>query len=222
MATPIYLKIKDMILEEIKDKPVNTPIASERDMAARYNASRMTVRNAVNELVKEGILYRDKNKGTFVADQKLIKKNTSADALRNQDDGDYTIVYFCAKPAGVEVAPRLNISSDDFVIRIVRINRREGTPVSVEEIYYIRALVEDEDANDLDRLLDLKGLISEGSIIQRFVPMNVPVKYINFLHLKAEIPIIMVESTIMNKNGNPLVYIREYNNPFEKIIEITV
>lgn len=222
MATPIYLKIKDMILDEIKDKPINTPIASERDMAARYHASRMTVRNAVNELVKEGILYRDKNKGTYVADQKLIKRNTSADALKKQEDGDYTIVYFCAKPAGEEVAPCLEISSDDFVLRIVRINRREGVPISVEEIYYIRALVEDEDATDLNRLLDLKGLISEGSIIQRFLPMNMPVKYLNFLHLKTEVPIIMVESTIMNKNGNPLVYIREYNHPFEKIIEITV
>ena len=51
MATPIYRKIKEMILQEIEDKPANSPIDSEREMAVRFDASRMTVRNAVNELL---------------------------------------------------------------------------------------------------------------------------------------------------------------------------
>ena len=44
MATPIYRKIKDLIMQEIEDKAANSPIDSERDMAVRFDASRMTVR----------------------------------------------------------------------------------------------------------------------------------------------------------------------------------
>lgn len=56
---------------------------------------------------------------------------------------------------------------------------------------------------------------------QRFFPVTVPVKYINLLHIKLDTPIIMVETTIVSKNGKPVVYIREYINPNEKTIEIT-
>ena len=58
MATPIYRKIKDLIMQEIEDKTANSPIDSERDMAVRFDASRMTVRKAIDELVEEGFLYR--------------------------------------------------------------------------------------------------------------------------------------------------------------------
>ena len=51
MAAPIYLQIKDQMIEEIQQLSANAPILSERDLAVKYNASRMTVRKAVNELV---------------------------------------------------------------------------------------------------------------------------------------------------------------------------
>lgn len=221
MATPIYLKIKEEILEEIRETPVNTSITSERELASRYKASRMTVRNAVNELVEEGFLYRDKNKGTFVADQKLIKRNTSTEAFEKHESDDYAIIYFSVKDADKEVAPHLEIAETDQIIRIVRLNKKEEKPQSVEEIYYTRSMIQDADVNDLNKLLDLKHYIEEGSITQKFLPMIIPVKYINLLHVKLNSPIIMVESTIMSKAGMPLVYIREYNNPFEKVIQIT-
>ena len=75
LSIPIYQRIKNDIIAEIKDKPANAPLLSERDLAVQHGASRMTVRRAVNELVEEGFLYRDANKGTFVADKKLIRKN---------------------------------------------------------------------------------------------------------------------------------------------------
>mgnify|MGYP002228045402 CR=1 FL=1 len=60
MAAPIYLKIKERLMEDIRDKSVSTPIDSERELAVKFDVSRMTVRRAVNELVAEGYLYRNK------------------------------------------------------------------------------------------------------------------------------------------------------------------
>lgn len=221
MAARIYLQIKEMILEEIRNKPVNSSIRSERELASACKASRMTVRSAVNELVDEGILYRDKNRGTFVADRKLVKKNTSAESLEKKTESDYRIIYFSVKDAEPDIAPHLGITTDDSVLRIVRINEKEGRPQSAEEIYYIRTLIPDERMGDLEKLLDLSDLIRCGSVTQRFFPMIVPVKYANLLEMKIDMPIIEVESVIMNKSGQPLVYIREFINPMEKTIEIT-
>lgn len=221
MGATIYLKIKEEILDAIRDMPVNTPIASERELAARYQASRMTIRNAINELVEEGILYRDKNKGTFVADQRLMKKNTSAEALQKTEADDYNVIYFSAWYSDGSIAPHLEIGEEDWMIRIVRVKRHNGIAQSLEEIYFIQSLISDSDYSNIDKLLNLKSYVEDGSVTQKFFPITVPVKYINLLHVKLNMPIIMVETTIVSKSGNPVVYIREYINPLEKTIEIT-
>lgn len=221
MATPIYRKIKELILQEIEDKPANSPIDSEREMASRFDASRMTVRNAVNELVEEGLLYRDKNKGTFVADGKLLKRNTAAEMLNYEDVSEFNILYFNVKVAGMEIAPKLEISEDALVLHIVRLNTLNSKPVSVEEAYFVRNNISDAQLNNLKSLMDMNSYVKDGSVTQRFIPMLVPVQFANLLKLKMKTPIIMVESMISSMSGKPLVYIKAYNNPFEKVIEIT-
>lgn len=220
MAIPRYIEIKQQINEEIQGKPVNSPIASERDLAVKYDASRMTVRNAINELVEEGILYRDKNKGTFVADRTLIKKNTATEILQRNESQDFNIIYFSVKKAE-DAAKYLDIDEEDQILRIVRLNKIEGRPLSIEEVYFIKSLLKDEDVNDLRSLLDIDALVEQGTVTQRFHAVIVPAQYANLLHLKITVPVIMIESIIRSKNGKPLVFVRAYNNPFEKTIEIT-
>lgn len=223
MATPIYRKIKELILQEIEDKPANSPIDSEREMAVRFDASRMTVRNAVNELVEEGFLYRDKNKGTFVADRKFLKKNTAA-AMLQEDISEFSVLYFNIKEAwesGPEVAEKLEIDRSDMTLSVVRLNTLNNKPVSVEEIFFLRSSISETELNNLRQLLDLNEYLRGGRITQRFIPMLVPVQFANLLKIKMHTPIIMIESVISSKIGKPLVYIRAYNNPFEKVIEIT-
>lgn len=222
MAERVYLQIKEKILEEIQDKPVNTPIRSERELSALYQASRMTVRCAINELVDEGVLYRDKNKGTFVADRKLLKKISSAEKFQKAEDPDYRVIYFTVKDAEPDIASHLGITTDDSIIRIVRINKKDGKAQSAEEIYYTRSKVPVEDTRDIKRLLDLSRYAAQGSLIQKLIPMTIPVKYANLLNMKIDTPIIAVESLITSKGGEPFVYIREYLNPQEKSIEITL
>lgn len=221
MEVPIYRKIKELILQEIEEKPANSPIESERELAVKYDASRMTVRKAINELVEEGILYRQKNKGTFVADQKLLKKNTAMQIFQNEDTFNFNVLYFNVMEADADIAERLEIEILDWVLRVVRLNTKNEKAQSVEEIYFIRKDIPDEDRGNLNKLLDFNVYINEGSLTQRFVPMIVPVKYANLLKLKLNTPIIMVDTLILSKNGKPLVRIKAFNNPFEKIIEIT-
>lgn len=219
-SAPVYLKIKQRLLRSIEAMPVNAPIASERELAFKYQSSRMTVRRAIDELVDEGVLYRDKNRGTFVADRKLLKKNTSTEALQNKEESDYRIIYYSVKTADKQMAPYLGINPNDQMLRIVRINEKNGCPTSAEELYFIGSILMEERSADLKELLNLQRYIQEGSVTQRFTPAAVPVKYANLLGVKTNEPIIMVESTIMNKAGQIMVYIREYNHP-QKVIEIT-
>jgi GntR family transcriptional regulator len=73
---PIYLQIKEILKERILygEYPKNTNIPSELQLEEEFSVSKITVRNAVEELVKEGYLRKQSGKGTEVINNKAITK----------------------------------------------------------------------------------------------------------------------------------------------------
>ena len=57
---------------------------SESELMNKYDLSRITVRNACNHLVKEGILYRVAGKGTFVSSPKIMTSSLAYMGFREQ------------------------------------------------------------------------------------------------------------------------------------------
>ncbi|TDD96048.1 GntR family transcriptional regulator [Actinomadura rubrisoli] len=70
---PKYLQLRAILLDLIEQDrlPVDAPVPSEREMCRTYGVSRMTVRQAVDQLVAEERLRRIPAKGTFVARPKV-------------------------------------------------------------------------------------------------------------------------------------------------------
>jgi len=74
-STSIYLQFKESLKKMVLEKNLHPgdKIPSERDLAEQYGVCRITMNKAVSELVTEGLLYREKGKGTFVASHKRKK-----------------------------------------------------------------------------------------------------------------------------------------------------
>lgn len=72
---PLYYQLKTILLEYIKEhhKNLEAPIPTEVEISEYFGISRPTVRQAINELVVEGYLYRIKAKGTFISKQKIAQ-----------------------------------------------------------------------------------------------------------------------------------------------------
>ncbi len=66
--TPLYHQIYQSIMESIESQKLrdNDPLSYEEDVANYYRISRQVVRQAYNELEKEGYLIRIRRKGTFI------------------------------------------------------------------------------------------------------------------------------------------------------------
>ena len=74
---PVYFQLKNDLVKKIAQglwKPGEC-IASERELCEIYGVSRMTIRQAIGELVQDGTLIRLKGKGTFVCEQTVKQKD---------------------------------------------------------------------------------------------------------------------------------------------------
>ena len=76
MASPVYIQIHNQIKAEIEDGKwaVGAKIPAERELSLQFDVSRMTLRQAIQTLVDEGILERRVGSGTYVSNQKVQEK----------------------------------------------------------------------------------------------------------------------------------------------------
>src|ERR1700730_2660341 len=70
---PLYYQLKEVLKQQIQAGHLapHTAIPSEPELVAQYHVSRATVRQALTELVHEGLLYRQHGNGTFVCEPRV-------------------------------------------------------------------------------------------------------------------------------------------------------
>nr|MBO2482787.1 transcriptional regulator [Bacillaceae bacterium] len=70
---PLYRQIASRIKEDIilSNLGKDEAILPENKLAEKYKVSRVTIRRAIDLLVKEGILYRIQGSGTYVKTEKI-------------------------------------------------------------------------------------------------------------------------------------------------------
>ena len=114
--TPIYLQLREIIRNRIEEGEYlpGTAIPSENKLAETYGINRLTVRNAVDTLVNEGILRRVQGKGVFVVGDKYEENldehggfvNVMSSGTKRVSIKEQAKIY---RPAGNKYANYFNI-----------------------------------------------------------------------------------------------------------------
>ncbi|MBB6283283.1 phosphonate metabolism transcriptional regulator PhnF [Geobacillus subterraneus] len=144
---PIYYQLEQYMKEKIEkgEWQPGEMIPSERELAETYHISRMTVRQAVNNLVNDGYLIRRRGKGTFVAAKKIeqpLKGLTSfSEDMRSRGmEPDTIVLGFETVPASGKLAQWLAVKEGDALYEIRRLRLADGSPMALETLYIPRAL----------------------------------------------------------------------------------
>ncbi len=136
---PKYYQLKEILRDMIETKKLGAGqvIPPERELCERYGVSRMTARQAVIELVNEGLLYRVQGRGTFVAEAKL-RQGTGRLTSFTQDMQERgmqvssVVLGIEVEEAGPVVARMLRIDPGDRIIRVRRVRNADGKPMALE------------------------------------------------------------------------------------------
>jgi GntR family transcriptional regulator, N-acetylglucosamine utilization regulator len=72
---PLHYQLRHVLIEMIERGEIRSgeALPSERDLAARFDISIAPVRQAILDLVKEGVLFRVRGKGTFLHEPALVE-----------------------------------------------------------------------------------------------------------------------------------------------------
>ncbi|MGV9869264.1 GntR family transcriptional regulator [Rhodococcus koreensis] len=73
-GTAKYASVRDHLQGRIAKMTVGTKLPSEPVLCEEYGVSRITVRRAVDELIREGLLVREQGRGTFVTEPKYVQQ----------------------------------------------------------------------------------------------------------------------------------------------------
>ena len=75
---PLYAQLMDILIDDMKSNlEEDEKLKSEREICEFYDVSRTTVRQALDQLEREGYIYKQHGKGTFVSSRKLNQELTS-------------------------------------------------------------------------------------------------------------------------------------------------
>ena len=141
---PKYVYIKIALTNRIKsgELEVGAKLSTEKEMCDLYGCSRLTVRKALEELTREGYIYKIQGKGTFVKERTPQKQNfsviTSCSTLIRSQNMTPTkkILFEGIVPATADIAQRLGLRECDSVLEYRRVYYANGTPVIYGHSYF--------------------------------------------------------------------------------------
>lgn len=216
---PYYVQVKESLREHIRrgDWKPGDQIPGEMELCRIFDVSRTVIRQALNEMVYEGLIIRKKGKGTYVAEPKigesLVQKLTGF--YQDMEDRGHPPISQVLKqhaiPADLKTATHLEVEQGAPVIEIERLRFVQEEPIVLVTTYLPETLCpklthEDLAEQSLYAYLEAEYdlVIARGWRTLEAVPAN---EYeAQLLQIKKGSPLILLDSVSYLEDGTPLEY----------------
>ena len=219
MREPIYITVKKELENKIEQGIYKSgdKIPSERELSEMYNISRMTARQAINELVSSEMVKREKGRGTFVTSPQLLQKNIRSFTETLSEQG-YTpitkLIEFCTVFEMKEISKALNEPKETKFYKIKRLRFANSIPVALETVYIPKYKCEKLNKDKLEGSLynileedygykinniscDIDAVLSNRALMKIF-------------NIVKPITLLKVEGISITTNGEKLLYEESY------------
>lgn len=140
--SPLYFQLSRDLMKKIDSGqfPGNTKLPSERALCDMYSLSRITVRQALEELTREGYIFKAHGKGSFVApktyNQPLVKLYSFTEEMRALGKVPSTeVLDFRRLAIDERMAETMDLAPGDEVFQVVRLRLADGEVLMYETTY---------------------------------------------------------------------------------------
>lgn len=155
---PVHVQLRDVLkraLESGEYKPGDR-FLSENEVAKRYGVSRVTARRVMDDLSREGLIFRVPGKGTFVARQKFVEKLTelvgfTQDMERRGYVPSTKVLQKKVVRPSEKVRELLELKKGEKVLFLQRVRYASGEPVALQTAYVPLRLFPGIESVDLEK-----------------------------------------------------------------------
>lgn len=139
-SAPAYLRIAAVLRVRIESGLLapHDALPPERELCVEFSVSRMTARQALVVLEREGLAYRSATRGTFVAEPRLAFRlgSFSTEVVRAGHQPGALLLWAQSRPAEVGVAAALGLAAGEPLHVLQRLRRSDDEPIALETTYY--------------------------------------------------------------------------------------
>ncbi|WP_332647018.1 GntR family transcriptional regulator [Lysinibacillus sp. 54212] len=216
---PIYIQIEEILKQRIylEEYGIDESIPSERELSIQFGVSRMTVRQAINTLVNSGLLYREKGRGTYVANPKLEQPlmgltSFTEDMRARGMEPSSKILRFEKIVPPFDIASDLLLEKDEEVFFVVRIRNANDKPMAIERTYIPVKLYPELDEKkimgSLYALIEAKFHQKIGNAIQQMEAAIVAKDDCRYLQISPTAPVLIIKRISYLSDGIPFELVR--------------
>jgi len=208
---------RDRVLDLVESLEVGQPIPAERLLAVDLGVSRLTLRAALDELVRDGYLDRRHGSGTYVTEPKIAQPLTltsfSDDMRRRGMSPGSQTLELTTVPAGARLAHRLGVSPESRLVRVKRLRLADRQPMAMEVLHVPEALVpgltrQDFDDHSFYELLRERYGITIASGTQSIEPTVTSDEESEVLGVPLHTPAFLFERTTVSDSGRIVEFVR--------------
>ncbi len=139
---PLYLQLEESLRADILARRLSPhqQLPSERDLCTRFDVSRMTVRQALADLAREGWIYSRVGKGTFVGEPKIDQQLKTLTGFSQEMHSRGTqpssrVLEATLRHAGDTVGAALGIAPESEIVLLSRLRLADGVPLAIEVVH---------------------------------------------------------------------------------------
>ena len=210
MRTIRYQQIADSVRRRVQDGHYapGRVLPSESELSAEFDASRVTVRRALETLRDDGLIAARQGFGWFVATEPLRQTLGQLGTIEGQlaESGIETqrqILEFAFVRAKGRVREAL---STDQVLRVKRLNLADGEPFAVVTVWCPAELGQNLSRRDVERspFYELLGIPLRGAT-QTIGADSVTAEDAELLHVPVGSPVLRCERLTTDVEGRPVL-----------------
>jgi GntR family transcriptional regulator len=208
-SSPLYLWVASLLRDQIEAGQLDphASVPSERALSERYGVSRMTARHAVETLTREGYVYRNPRRGTFVAEPRL--RFSVGSFTRMMTEADHVPGTKVLSAATLEPDPlisrMLGIPPGGRVHLLQRLRTAKGEPIAIENIHLSAErfpdLLEHDLTGSLWELLRTQYSVEPVKADARVVAITLDRFEAETLGVKPGSPAIVLNRTVFGAEG---------------------
>ena len=225
----LYVQIYAIIKEKIEsgEWPSDTQIPTEDELCRIYNVSKVTVREAIQELVREGCLKRQQGKGTFVS-YSLPNQGLSMRARLTEDMyGEGVTVNKEILKMGVDEPPedvRAVLMTGEEIYYILWRKIVDGETYA-EELFiplFVLPDIEKEymQGRSLYDVIEEKGMKKIFRVLQTCGIIGIKRNMTSLLHMKEGAAALLITRTLISSDGTPIGFSRLMCSGNKSMIQI--